>query len=259
MQQKENSKLSGIGEQPLISVITVVYNAADTLTDTIESVIKQTYSNIQYIIVDGGSKDGTIEIIKHYKSYIHKWVSESDKGIYDAMNKAMKLADGHWAIFLGADDVFYDKNVVEHMVTNFKSPYEIYYGNAVFKTSEKLYDVTLSKNFLCLRNLSHQTIFYPRAVYKNNSYDLKYRLFSDHIYNINLFIENKYHFNHLPVTTVLYNDAGSSSQGNDPDYFNDLPNIIGKKFGICYGLYVHMRFAIFKLKKHLFNNQVSSF
>ena len=79
---------------PTISVITVTYNAAKTLEETISSVISQTYHHIEYIVVDGASKDGTLQIIDKYKSYISKVISEKDSGLYDAMNKGLKLATG---------------------------------------------------------------------------------------------------------------------------------------------------------------------
>ena len=91
---------------PLISVITVVYNGASTLKKTIDSVAKQNYLNIEYIIIDGGSTDNTVQIIEEYSHRINFWISEKDNGIYDAMNKGIRLAKGDWIYFLNADDKF---------------------------------------------------------------------------------------------------------------------------------------------------------
>ena len=85
---------------PLISIVTVSYNAVATIEQTILSVINQTYPNIEYIIIDGGSKDGTIDIIRKYADQIAYWVSEPDEGIYDAMNKGIKIATGEWINFM---------------------------------------------------------------------------------------------------------------------------------------------------------------
>ena len=95
-------------ERPLISIVTASYNAAATIEKTIMSVINQSYENIEYIIIDGGSADGTVEIIKKYADRIAYWVSEPDKGIYDAWNKAINVAKGNWIMFLGADDILLD-------------------------------------------------------------------------------------------------------------------------------------------------------
>ena len=99
-------------DKPLISIITVVYNGEQFLEGTIQSVIKQTYSNVEYIIIDGGSTDGTIDIIKRYEDYIDYWVSEPDKGIYDAMNKGVVSASGMWINFMNVGDCFCDDNIL---------------------------------------------------------------------------------------------------------------------------------------------------
>ena len=91
-------------DNSLISVITVSYNAVSTIEQTILSVINQTYSNIEYIIIDGGSTDGTIDIIRRYEDKIAYWVSEPDRGIYDAMNKGASKANGEYIAFLNSDD-----------------------------------------------------------------------------------------------------------------------------------------------------------
>ena len=100
----------------LISVVTVCYNAADTIEKTMLSVLNQTYHDIEYIIIDGGSTDGTVEIIRKYADRIAYWVSEPDKGIYDAMNKGIKVATGEWINFMNAGDEFVDEGVIEKLV-----------------------------------------------------------------------------------------------------------------------------------------------
>jgi len=106
---------SPISYLPLITVITVVLNGEKALEETIKSVISQTYPNVEYIIIDGGSTDGTLDIIKKYEDYIDYWVSEPDKGIYDAMNKGVDLTTGQWINFINAGDRFYDEDLIEEI------------------------------------------------------------------------------------------------------------------------------------------------
>lgn len=101
---------------PKFSIITVTYNAAQVLEDTIQSVITQTYKGVEYIIIDGGSKDGTLDIINRYKTHIHTVISEPDKGLYDAMNKGIRVATGDYICFLNAGDALHEDDTLLLMV-----------------------------------------------------------------------------------------------------------------------------------------------
>lgn len=115
---------------PLITIITVAYNAVKDIENTILSVLNQTYPNIEYIIIDGGSTDGTLDIIKKYEDKISYWVSEADKGIYDAMNKGALKATGEWLNFMNAGDTFYDQQVLEKVFKdNDWSDADVIYGD----------------------------------------------------------------------------------------------------------------------------------
>ena len=101
---------------PKFSIITVTYNAEAVLEDTIQSVISQTYHHVEYILVDGASKDGTLSIIDRYRDRITRIVSEPDKGLYDAMNKGIRLATGDYLCFLNAGDSFHEDDTLQQMV-----------------------------------------------------------------------------------------------------------------------------------------------
>ncbi len=118
-------------KMPKISVITVVYNGGDLIEKTIKSVVDQSYTNIEYLIIDGKSKDKTIEIVKKYKTKITKWISESDKGLYDAMNKGLELATGDFVLFINAGDYFYNEKVVENIFNNYDSKTDVLYGEVM--------------------------------------------------------------------------------------------------------------------------------
>ncbi|EIF50097.1 glycosyltransferase family 2 protein [Sulfurovum sp. AR] len=116
--------------KPLISIITVVYNGEKYLEQTIQSVINQNYDNVEYIIIDGGSTDRTVDLIKKYEDKIDYWVSEKDSGIYDAMNKGLELVSGEWINFMNAGDSFCDKSILQETVSTylFQQKYDIVFG-----------------------------------------------------------------------------------------------------------------------------------
>jgi glycosyltransferase len=122
-----------------VSIITVCFNSVVTIEDTIKSVITQKYDNIEYVIVDGGSIDGTLDILAKYKTQISKLISEPDKGVYDAMNKGLQLATGDCVVFLNADDFYTNANVVSSIVEIFKnSDVDAVYGDIVYVDKDNI-------------------------------------------------------------------------------------------------------------------------
>lgn len=156
-------------DKPLITIVTVVYNGAEFLEDTIKSVINQTYDNVEYIVVDGGSTDGTLDILKRYEHCIDYWISEKDKGIYDAMNKSLNLYTGTSINFLNAADVFYDENVLSVVSERFKDDaVNVVYGGAEICQGAQR-NLLMPKNFTIInllfwgtRVVCHQAIFVKR-------------------------------------------------------------------------------------------------
>ena len=116
---------------PVISIITIVYNGEMLLERTIQSIVNQTYSRIEYIIIDGHSKDKTVDIIKKYSDKISFWQSEPDKGLYDAMNKGIKVARGDYLMFINAGDELFDKFTIEKIVNSSDILADIYYGETL--------------------------------------------------------------------------------------------------------------------------------
>lgn len=123
----------------LISIVTVSYNAVLTIEQTILSVINQTYPNVEYIIIDGGSTDGTVDIIKKYEDKIAYWVSEPDKGIYDAMNKGGLKATGDFIQFLNAGDWFENEYVIEKIFKDWYKRVDVIYGDMIIRRSDGVY------------------------------------------------------------------------------------------------------------------------
>lgn len=174
--------------QAKISVVTVCFNAAATIEKTILSVINQTYKNIEYIIIDGGSTDGTVDIIKKYADRIAYWVSEPDKGIYDAMNKGINVATGEWINFMNAGDCFYNDNVVSSLLDDVDSLYDVIYGDAIYLRTKGTELVKGEDIQYIKRNMpnTHQAFFVRTENAKKIGFDLKYKYAADYnmIYHI---------------------------------------------------------------------------
>ncbi len=210
------------------SVVIVSFNVADIIEKAILSVLGQTYSKKELVIVDGASTDGTIDVLKKYSDRI-KWVSEPDNGIYDAMNKALKMASGDFLIFLGSDDHLISLDVLEKVSQFIDVRDKIYYGNVLRPYHNDIYCHKFNKFKLAVKNISHQAIFYPRSVYKTKQYDLKYRIFADYVYNMQLW--NKVRFQYVPVVVSFYNETGISSRNKDKAFESDYVAIRRRNLG----------------------------
>jgi glycosyltransferase involved in cell wall biosynthesis len=221
-----------------ISIITVVKNARETIRKTIESVLSQTYGAVEYIIVDGASTDGTLDIIREYGSRIRKWISEVDDGVYYGMNKALKLATGDFLIVLGANDCLYNKTVLSNVVRLIRDPSCIYYGNAYFVNRKIFYDGAFTKWKLIRENICHQAILYPRVVYKQNAYSVKYPLLADYEYNLRHY---KLGMEYIPVVIASYLDQGMSLSKPDHVFKKDFPKIILRNLGPVCVFYFYFR------------------
>jgi len=175
----------GSAKEPKLSVITVVFNNVKDIERTLNSVLGQSYPNIEYIIVDGGSTDGTMEILSTYKDRFALLISEPDKGIYDAMNKGLRNASGDYVLFMNSGDEIYDAHTVEHIFSSSEDA-DIYYGET------ELYDENWTpiglrrhrtpeqfdwKSFRYGMNISHQAIYVRRSIAPY--YNLKYPLSAD--------------------------------------------------------------------------------
>lgn len=230
---------------PRISIITVTYNAGKFLSDCIESVTRQAYTGIEHIIIDGGSTDHTLDIIKENSRHIAFWKSEPDNGIYDAMNKAIPYAKGDWLYFLGADDTLLPG--FSEMAKSLNDPDTIYYGKAICNNNIIGRDSYDGYEIASL-NICHQTIFYPKAVFRKYQYDTKYPVRADHYLNILCFADKDLKFKFQPATVAVYNPEGFSSQNSDPAFYNDIDAIIRENLGIWTAIRYKLRQIRHKIK-----------
>lgn len=214
-----------------ISIVTVTFNAAKTLEQTIQSLISQTYHDIEFIIIDGASSDGTIDIINKYANKITYWISEPDNGIYDAMNKSLKIATGDFLLFMGADDVFYKHDIIEIMAKQMIHSNIVYYGNVLFKGLNKIHNGKFNKIKWGTTNISHQAIFYPKSIYKSYSYNTKYKIYADYAYNL-ILLKNNVKFIYVNEIITLYSMEGVSAKNTDISFQEDYKELLKESVGL---------------------------
>jgi glycosyltransferase involved in cell wall biosynthesis len=192
---------------PLISIITVVYNGVATLEQTILSIINQTYKNIEYIIIDGGSTDGTIDIIKKYEKHLAYWISEPDKGIYYAMNKGIDKATGEWINFMNSGDWFYNENVISSIFNNDYSNYDLVYGN----TEKRYLDKTVIERAgkFWKTGIVHQSIFSKTSLNKIYKFNTNYKISADFDFTYKIFLKG-YKTLHIDIPITSFDIIGIS-------------------------------------------------
>ncbi|TFD93178.1 glycosyltransferase [Dysgonomonas capnocytophagoides] len=240
-------------EFPLISVVTVTYNAETVLEETILSVVNQTYSNIEYIIIDGGSTDRTLDIVKDYQDKVTHWISEPDKGIYDAMNKATRIASGDWLIFMNAGDVFFEKNILEKCILKMTNFDALYYGDVYMSEIRKLYWGRFSKFKLAVGNICHQGIFYPRIIYTCNEYDLTYKVYADYYYNVSIYRSCQFIF--LNETIAKYDFCGFSSFSRDEPFEKIIGHTILVNLGFFAYITRKLYWSLIRIKRLILRNK----
>jgi glycosyltransferase involved in cell wall biosynthesis len=200
---------------PLITIVTVVLNGEKTLEETILSVINQTYTNIEYIIIDGNSTDCTLDIIKKYEDKIDYWISEPDDGIYFAMNKGIDLATGEWLNFMNSGDYFYTKTILQNIFEKENIEADIIYGDIFCIYSFGSF-VQKAKpiNYIKKRMpFSHQASFVKTKIIEKCKFDETYKISGDHLFFYNCYVNNK-KFEYYPLVIAAY-DANYGISSNN--------------------------------------------
>ena len=238
--------------KPLFSIITICYNAEATLEKTIQSVLAQTYPNVEYIIVDGASKDNTLAIINRYRPQLGKVVSEPDKGLYDAMNKGIGLATGDYLCFLNAGDTFFSANTLQEMVATLpadKQP-DVIYGETALVDAEGQFvrmrrlqtpEVLTWRSFRQGMLVCHQAFFARRELVP--LYDLQYRFSADFDWCIRI-MKQSHLLHNTHLTLVNYLDEGLTTR-NQKASLKERFRIMAKHYGL-FSTFLHHLWFVFR-------------
>lgn len=206
-----------------ISIITVVFNNEKTIKQAIESVLSQSYNNIEYIVIDGNSVDNTVEIINEFKDKLAFFISEKDKGIYDAMNKGVNAATGDVIGILNSDDLYQDNNVLEMVMNQFNQnpSIDIVYGDLVYVKSDNLDKIvrnwkskTYFNNFFENGNVPpHPSLFVKKGVYeKAGLFNLDFKLAADYEFMLRIFKKNSFNSKYINRVIVKMRLGGATNQ-----------------------------------------------
>jgi glycosyltransferase involved in cell wall biosynthesis len=220
-----------VEQRPTVSIILPTYNVEKMVELTLASICSQAYRNFELIVVDGKSNDKTLDVITSYQKQQGNcsWISEQDRGLYDAMNKGIKRARGQWLYFIGAGDAMID--CLDQVVPFLLDQNTIYYGDVYLPSKNKTYAGEYRWHTLVSRNINHQSIFYPRGVFDTYSYNLKYRILADYELNLRCWGEGHFQFRYIPVLVAIHNENGLSHHEIDEAFEEDKPGLVARYFG----------------------------
>lgn len=242
MKQKNKSK-----SKPLLSIVTVVYNGGNSLEDTILSVLNQNFDNYEYIVIDGGSTDNSLDIIKKYSDNIDYWISEKDNGIYDAMNKSLNYINGVWVNFMNVGDSYVNNNVLADFFISDYNDKSVLYGNVCLKFNDIIIrrDCSPIKKDDFIFNICHQSTFVKYSELFENKFDLNYKICADLqlVYNI---YRKGLNIQFVNVDVSVYDIVGFSF--NNLKLFEiELNSILNRKSSMLKKIKLFLKLALIKL------------
>lgn len=202
------------------SIITVNYNNKEGLKKTIESVINQSFQDFEYIVIDGGSTDGSADILREYDQKITYWVSEPDKGIYNAMNKGIAKATGDYLNFMNSGDCFYDNHVLEkvdsyHYDADFIVGKDYHFNDEKQKGHASIQPPRTTMIHFFVSTLDHQSTFIKKELFENSPYNENYRLVSDWIFFTEKIVKEQKCVQFIPDIVCKREEGGLSEQQHE--------------------------------------------
>lgn len=233
-----------------ITVVTVTYNCCDVVEKTIKSVINQTYNNMEYIIIDGNSDDGTQVIINKYIDYISYFVSEKDRGIYDAMNKAIIAATGDWIIFMNAGDGFVNNLVLERAIVNIDKDTIIANGNIIMLCDGYYYKCNApgTEDIENRMPVYHQATFTRVEYHKHHLFDISFRSSGDYKFFYEAY-KNGCKFQLLPISIAYFDNKQGMSKDNHRLSMYENLRIWRKENDYLFKTKLNFKLFIFSLKQ----------
>ena len=235
-----------------VTVITVVRNAEKVILALFDSMRQFKTSEVEFIVLDGASTDNTITLIKQNQDIIDTWVSEPDKGIYDAMNKAVKIARGQYFLFMGADDQLLGG--FPQIIPLLKDDQTVYYGKVFFHSA--VYTKEIENDYrLTKTNICHQAIFYPKSVFAKYSYETQYIKCADYVLNLKLWGDADFKFEYQDCLIANFPEGGFSTHTEDVLFEQAKPQLFKQNLnGGAYFHYLYKTQGLLKaLKQVLFN------
>jgi len=198
--------------KPFLSIVTINYNDAVGLERTMASVLEQEFTDFEYIVIDGGSNDGSLDVLKKEEKKLAYWVSEKDSGIYNAMNKGIAAAKGQFLLFLNGGDLLTSKTALRDFISHPSFRGDIIYGDYKFEKGEKVYPDTLYPAYFMKTSLPHQSTFFRKNVFEQlGNYDESYRMGGDRDFFIKAYLSGQYEFVHVSYFLSFFNLDGISN------------------------------------------------
>lgn len=262
------------------SIVTVVYNNVSCIKNTMNSVIKQNYKNIEYIVVDGGSADGTKEAIieyifscaniivketntkrfyleaihKDYPALTFKFLSEKDKGIYDAMNKGITLATKDWINFMNCGDLFYDVDTLSQITKKNIEKYDVIYGDTLFTENETTFILSPKHHkHKYHHNFVHQSTFVKTEITKKYPFDASFKIAGDALFFTRLY-NLHYNFHYIPIPISIFCNNGISSSLTWLKFYEDCR--VGYQYNRFFPIYLLMLYTCYAIPRRFFKKLI---
>jgi glycosyltransferase involved in cell wall biosynthesis len=250
------SEKSEAMKQVLFSVIIPSYNCERKLEATIESVLSQQAGLYELIVVDGGSIDKTLDVIRKYEGRL-RFVSEPDRGVYDAMNKGVRMSTGKYVFILGAGDRLKD-GVLVRVAKMLPDEPSFVYGDAYLERHGVLMGGALDKADFIRTNICQQAIFYERTIFDLlGGFDLRYKVYADWAFNMKCFADSRLRKVYLHLIVADFEGWGISDTQEDTHFKNDFPGFIRKYVGV--GYYLRYRIYLMRVSFYLLRHGLTDF